>query len=114
MNSLNIQTPKGENGAQTTYTFPKLEKKLENTLRRMELHFSFEIGPPVCKSTVQKQKNIWKCISRFHVIFKSTFLGREMRNALKHFPVLKNANLIYLIDLKRRSIVINYRPASLL
>lgn len=79
MNSFKFQTPKGENGAQTTYTFPKLENKLENTLRRMEMHFSFEIG-----LYEYRPKKIWKCISRFNVIFKCTCLGREMRNNI--FP----------------------------
>lgn len=79
---IKYSDPKGwKRGTHNLY-LPEIRKKLENKLRRMELHFSFEIGPPVCKSTVQKQKqNIWKYISRFHVIFKSTFLEREMRNA---------------------------------
>lgn len=65
MSSLNIQTPKGENGFTNNLYLPEIRKKLENTLRRMELHFSFEIGPPVCKSTAQKQKNIYE--NTFHV-----------------------------------------------
>lgn len=60
MNSFKFQTPKGENRAQTTYTFPKLENKLENTLRRMEMQLVLKLD---CTSTVQK-----KYENAFHVL----------------------------------------------
>lgn len=60
MNSFKFQTPKGENGAQTTYTFPKLENKLENTLKRMEMQLVLKLD---CTSTVQK-----KYKNAFHVL----------------------------------------------
>lgn len=63
MNSFKFQTPKGENGAQTTYTFPKLENKLENTPRRMEMHFSFEIG--LYEYRPKKYKNAFHVLMLF-------------------------------------------------
>lgn len=52
---IKVPDPKGSKRGTNNLYLPEIRKKLENTLRRIKLHFSFEIGLQVCKSTVQKK-----------------------------------------------------------